>query len=141
MWFHQVGAGDRLGDRVLDLESSVDLEKIVHPLLIEEELDRARAPVAGELHDRARRVEEPLPDLGGHGRAPPKRLIGILRSFQSWKSIAARWLLRRRCCVSAGSSPGRAGGPPARFDRAAGPRSSGSPPRPDRSPAAAPRRA
>src|SRR5205823_13337737 len=48
---------------MLDLQPRVHLEEIERAVLIEEELDRARAGVAGRLRDRLRR----------RGDAPPQR--------------------------------------------------------------------
>jgi hypothetical protein len=62
---HDVDAGDRLGDRVLDLDPRVHLEEVEVPLRVHEELDRAGAAVA----DRARRGDGGL----AHALAPRGR--------------------------------------------------------------------
>ena len=57
-----VEAGDRLGDRVLDLDAGVDLEEVeLLAFRVDEELDRARAPVAQVLAERDRRARAAVP--------------------------------------------------------------------------------
>ena len=43
---HQVAPGDRLGDRVLDLDARVDLDEVVRAVLADQELDGAGVAVA-----------------------------------------------------------------------------------------------
>ena len=58
----QVQAGDRLGDRVLDLDAGVDLEEVeLLAFGVDEELDRARATVAEPLAERDGGRAQPLP--------------------------------------------------------------------------------
>ena len=61
----QVEAGDRLGDRVLDLQAGVDLEEDELALGGEQELDGAGTDVADRLAQRDRR----------RGQAGPQHLV------------------------------------------------------------------
>ena len=47
--FDEVEAGDRLGDRMLDLQAGVHLEEVEGPVGAEQELDRAGAAIADRL--------------------------------------------------------------------------------------------
>jgi hypothetical protein len=64
--FDDVEAGERLGDRVLDLDPGVDLEEVeltaafVGGVGVDQELDRAGPPVAEPFAERDRRVPEPV---------------------------------------------------------------------------------
>src|SRR5207244_11221304 len=49
---HEIDPGHRLGDRVLDLDAGVHLEEVEAPLLVDQELDRARADVVDRLRRR-----------------------------------------------------------------------------------------
>ena len=52
----EIAAGDRLGDRVLDLDPAVDLEEeVLAGVGIEHELDRAEVAVADRARERDRR--------------------------------------------------------------------------------------
>ena len=67
---HEIDAGDLLGHRVLDLDARVGLDEVVAALAIDEELDRARVPVADRLRELHRVAAEPLAErlvevLGG----------------------------------------------------------------------------
>ncbi len=55
----QIEAGDRLGDRVLDLDAAVELEEVERAVL-EHEFDRARASVADRAPEGDRRLEQRL---------------------------------------------------------------------------------
>ena len=63
----QVDPGDRLGDRMLDLQASVDLEK-EELALAEHELDGACVHVAGGGHGPDRRVAHGSANLSVEGR-------------------------------------------------------------------------
>ncbi len=58
----EVEAGDRLGDRVLDLDAAVELEEMERAVL-HDELDRPGAPVADGATERDGRLEERLAQL------------------------------------------------------------------------------
>ena len=56
----EVEAGQHLGDRVLDLDPAVDLDEVEVPILVEQELERAGALVAGGHHRADGQVAQPL---------------------------------------------------------------------------------
>src|ERR1700727_1697791 len=68
-----VDAGHRLGDRVLDLDAGVDLEEVelaaacARGVGVDEELHRARPPVAEPLAERDRRRAQPFPQAVAEG--------------------------------------------------------------------------
>src|ERR1700733_9097454 len=68
-----VDAGHGLGDRVLDLDAGVDLEEVEPAAAcacgvgVDEELDRARPPVAEPLAERDRRRAQPFPQAVAEG--------------------------------------------------------------------------
>ena len=57
-----------LGDRVLDLDARVHLHEVVVALLVDEELDRARALVADRLREFHRRLAHFLAQVVGQER-------------------------------------------------------------------------
>ncbi len=65
----QVTPGDRLGDRVLDLEAGVHLEEVERKVIGQQELDRPGAHVARRAGHPQRRLPERRPTLGVHRRA------------------------------------------------------------------------
>jgi hypothetical protein len=77
-----VDAGDRLGDRVLDLDAGIDLEEVeLAAFGVDEELDRARPLVAQSLAQRDRRRPEPVPQFvvqAGRGRFLDELLVAPL---------------------------------------------------------------
>ena len=63
----QVDVGHLLGDRVLDLEPGVDLQEIeLAGVVVEQELDRARRPVADRAGQPHRGLTHPGPQIGVH---------------------------------------------------------------------------
>ena len=59
-----VQPGDRLGDRVLDLDARVDLEEVeLAAVGVDQELDRARAPVPEMTAEGDRRRPQPVPQV------------------------------------------------------------------------------
>ncbi len=62
---HQVVARHHLGDRVLHLQPRVHLEEVGVPLLVHQELERARVHVAHPLHEGHRERAHPLAQLRG----------------------------------------------------------------------------
>ena len=54
---HEIDAGDRLGDRMLDLQTSVHLDEIELAVLVQE-LDRAGAAVLDLAHGRRDRLAD-----------------------------------------------------------------------------------
>ena len=62
---HEIDAGDLFADRVLHLESGVDLEEGDHAVFADEELARSGSVVAGLFHDRFARLIQGLLLLRG----------------------------------------------------------------------------
>ena len=60
----QVEAGDRLGDRMLDLDPAVELEE-EEVVAVDDELDRARAAIADRASERDCRLVEPAAERLG----------------------------------------------------------------------------
>ena len=59
-----VQPGDRLGDRVLDLDARVDLEEVeLAAVGVDQELDRARAPVPEASAEGDGRRPQPVPQV------------------------------------------------------------------------------
>jgi hypothetical protein len=89
---YQIDAEHQLRDAVLDLQARIDLEKVRHTLVIDDELHRCEAHVRLRAHQLQRREPEPLAraalrEKGGRGGA-------TLRSTSG--AAAARCTLARR---------------------------------------------
>ena len=75
---HDVDVRDQLGDRVLDLHARVHLEEVEGLLLVDQELDRARAFVADGARGRDGGRAHPLAQVRRHAGspAPPRSASG-----------------------------------------------------------------
>ena len=65
---HQVGPGDHLGHRMLDLQTRVHFHEIERAILVGDKFNRARADVAHRVGRRHRRIAHRRAALGGHAR-------------------------------------------------------------------------
>ena len=78
---HQVDAGHRLGDRVLDLQAGVHLDE-VELAVLEQELHRAGAAILELAHGRRGQFADPVALLGvegGRGRLLQDLLVAALQ--------------------------------------------------------------
>ena len=97
---HEIEARDGLGDRMLDLQASVDLEEVevAHVRAVENELDRAEADVRDRLADADRGLDHAL----AHGRSQhdARRLLDHLLMASLDRALTLKEMRHVAVCVT-----------------------------------------